>query len=239
MNPSGGIAALILAAGNSSRLGTFKPLLPLGRTTIIEEAVQRFQATGVDDIRVVTGHRAEELAPALQKLGVKAIFNPDYDQGMLASVRAGVRSLEPGIAAFFLLPVDIPLVKPRTLTDLLQAYRQGGARIIYPCFQGLRGHPPLISAACVADLPPDWEGGLRAYLSRYDHEALDLEVMDEAVLLDCDTPEDYRRLLSYEARQEFPNRQECEALWDRHQLPEQVRRHCRLVAGLAGIWPAT
>ncbi len=235
MRMSGGIAALILAAGNSSRLGTFKPLLPLGRATVMEEAVQRFQAAGVDDIRVVTGHRAGELAPALKKLGVREIFNPDYNQGMLASVRAGVRSLEPGIAAFFLLPVDIPLVKPRTLTGLLHSYRHGDARIIYPRFRGLRGHPPLIASACVADLPPDWEGGLQAYLSRYDDEALDLEVMDEAVHLDCDTPEDYHCLLRYEERQEFPNLQECEALWDRNNLPEKVRCHCRLVAVLAGI----
>ncbi len=235
MNPGDGIAALILAAGYSTRLGTLKPLLPLGRATIIEEAVQRFRTAGVDDIRVVTGYRAEELSPALKKLGVREIFNPNYDQGMFASVGAGVRSLEPGIAAFFLLPVDIPLVKPGTIKALLQTYRHGGARIIYPRFQGLRGHPPLIASAWVADLPPDWEGGLRAFLTRHDDEALDLEVMDEAVLLDCDTPEDYRRLLGYGQREDLPTQRECEAIWDRYNLPEKVRRHCRLVAGLAGI----
>jgi molybdenum cofactor cytidylyltransferase len=235
MNSGGAIAALILAAGNSSRLGTFKPLLPLGHTTVIGEAVQRFQAAGVDDIRVVTGNRAEELAPVLQELGVREIFNPNYDRGMLASVRAGVNSLEPGIVAFFLLPVDIPLVKPRTITDLLHAYRHARSRLIYPNFQGLRGHPPLIALDCVVGLPTDWQGGLQAFLSRCDHDALDLQVMDEAVILDCDTPEDYRRLRHYEARQDFPNRRECEALWDQHKLPEKVRRHCCLVAGLAGI----
>jgi molybdenum cofactor cytidylyltransferase len=205
MSPGGAIAALILAAGYSSRLGTLKPLLPLGRTTVMEEALQRFRAAGVDDVRVITGHRAEDLAPVLKKLGVREIFNPAYDQGMFASVRSGIQSLEPGIAAFFLLPVDIPLVSPRTITGLLQAYRHGGARIIYPRFQRSRGHPPLISAACVKDLPPACAGGLRAFLSRYNDEALDLEVMDEAVLLDCDTPEDYRRLLSYGQREDPAN----------------------------------
>lgn len=201
MTPAGDIAALILAAGYSSRLGAWKPLQPLGPSTFIEEAVRRFRTAAVEDIRVVTGHRAEDLAPVLKKLGVREVFNPDYDQGMFASVRAGVRSLEPGIAAFFLLPVDIPLVSPRNLTGLLQAYRQGGARIVYPRFQGKRGHPPLIASACVAGLPLAWEGGLRAFLSRYENVALDLEVMDEAVLLDCDTPEDYQRLMRYERRE--------------------------------------
>ena len=219
MNYSGNIAALILAAGYSSRLGAWKPLQPLGPSTFIEEAVRRFRAAGVEDIRVVTGHRAEELVLVLEQLGVREIFNPDYHQGMFASVGAGVRSLEPGIAAFFLLPVDIPLVKPRTISGLLHAYRQGGVGIIYPRFQGRRGHPPLISTACVADLPPACEGGLRAFLSRYENEALDLEVLDEAVLLDCDTPEDYRRLLVYGSREGIPTSRECEAIWDRYGLP--------------------
>lgn len=200
MNAGNGIAALILAAGYSSRLGAWKPLQPLGGSTFVEEGVRRFRAAGVEDIRVVTGHRAGELALVLQKLGVRAVFNPDYDQGMFTSVHAGVRSLEPGIAAFFLLPVDIPLVQPQTFKGLLHVFHHGDARIIYPSFQGRRGHPPLISSTCVADLPRTWEGGLRAFLSRYQAEALDLEVRDEAILMDCDTPADYQRLLAHAAR---------------------------------------
>lgn len=203
MSPGGGIAALILAAGSSARMGSLKPLLPLGSSTVIEEAVRRWRAAGVEDIRVVTSHRAGELAAVLKRLKVRQLFNPDYDQGMFASIRAGVRSLEPEIAAFFLLPVDIPLVNPRTITAILEAHRRFAARIIYPCFRGRRGHPPLISITCVQDLPPDCDGGLRAYLSRYGAEALDLEVMDEGVLLDCDTPEDYRRLQTYASREEI------------------------------------
>ncbi len=235
MNTGDDIAALILAAGNSSRLGTFKPLLPLGRTTVIEEAVQCFQAAGVDDIRVVTGYQAEKLSPVLRHLGVREIFNPDYAQGMLSSVRAGMGSLESKIAAFFLLPVDIPLVKPRTIKTLLEAYRQSPARITYPCFQGVRGHPPLIPLACIDNLPTECTGGFQAFLSRYNGCALDLDVLDAAVLLDCDTPTDYCRLRDYERRQHLPTRGECEAIWDRYHLSEQVRCHCRLVAALAGI----
>jgi CTP:molybdopterin cytidylyltransferase MocA len=202
MSAGGGIAALILAAGYSSRLGAWKPLQPLGPSTLVGEGILGFRAAGVDDIRVITGHRAEELSPVLKKLGVREIFNPDYDQGMFASVRAGVSSLEPGITAFFLLPVDIPLVKPLTIKTLLQVYHRSGALIIYPRFKGRRGHPPLISTALVRNLPPDCDGGLRAFLGRYSAAALDLEVIDEAVLLDCDTPEDYRRLQAYASRED-------------------------------------
>ncbi len=201
MRKEGCVAALILAAGYSSRLGALKPLQPLGSSTFLEEAVLRFRGAGVDDIRVVTGHRAEELAPLVSRLGVRAVFNPDYGQGMFASVRAGVRSLESGTPAFFLLPVDIPLVKPHTLMALREARNQSGALIVYPCFQGQRGHPPLISSGCVVNLPRECPGGLRAFLSRLGAAALDLEVADEAILWDCDTPEDYHRLQAYAARE--------------------------------------
>ncbi len=228
-----GIAALILAVGCSSRMGDLKPLLPLKESTILEEVIRRFWAAGLEDICVVTGYRAKEISPLLDKLNIRQVFNPNYEQGMLSSVRAGVGSLGAGVEAFFLHPVDIPLVKPRTLQDLLGAYDHAGARIVYPCFQGQRGHPPLISRSCVANLPLNFQGGLRDFLGRFDQEALDLEVVDEAVLLDCDTPDDYRRLQAYELREDLPTRQECEAIWQRQGQPEVVRTHCRLVAGLA------
>jgi CTP:molybdopterin cytidylyltransferase MocA len=85
---------------------------------------------------------------------------------------------------------------------LLRTYHSSGALIIYPRFAGRRGHPPLISTTLVCNLPPDCDGGLRAFLGRYGAAALDLEVMDEAVLLDCDTPEDYRRLQAYALRED-------------------------------------
>ncbi|AEB08792.1 nucleotidyltransferase family protein [Desulfobacca acetoxidans] len=121
MNFGDGIAALILAGGYSSRLGGFKPLLPLGQSTFLGEAIPRFHTSGVEDIRVVTGHWSTELEPILNKLGVKIVFNPNHDAGMFTSVRAGVRSLEDWITAFFLLTVDIPLVKRIWLTKGLSS----------------------------------------------------------------------------------------------------------------------
>jgi molybdenum cofactor cytidylyltransferase len=233
MMEGGGITALILAAGYSSRMGALKPLLPLARSTVLEEAVRRFREAGLDDVRVVTGHKAEELAPVLKKLAVTEVFNPDHDKGMLSSVLAGLRSLEPDVEAFFLLPADIPLVKPRTIDTLLRAYRDGWSRIIYPRFQGRRGHPPLIPVTCVAELPEDYEGGLRAFLSRHDAQALDLDVVDEAVLMDCNTPADYRGLQEYGLREDMPTESECRALWARHGVSEPVMAHCRVVAELA------
>lgn len=190
------IAALVLAAGYSSRMGAFKPLLPLGETTVIEKAVSSFLAAGIQDIRVVVGHRAGEVIPVLDRLGVKSIINDHYSRGMYSSVTTGVRSFEPEVQAFFLLPGDNPLVKPQTILELIQFYLESEAGIIYPCFKGLRGHPPLISARYVKSiLAWNQPGGLRALLSNYAMDALNVEVADQGVLLDMDNPVDYQKVL--------------------------------------------
>ena len=140
-------SAVILAAGLSSRLGRFKPLAALGGVTLIERAVNLFRSAGVRDITVVIGHRADELRPILADLRVKSADNPDYESGMFSSVRRGVESLNGQSQAFFVLPVDIPLVRPATVRALTQAFgRQPQAKIFYPVFGDQRGHPPLIHA---------------------------------------------------------------------------------------------
>jgi molybdenum cofactor cytidylyltransferase len=229
------IVALVLAAGYSSRLGTFKPLAPIGTSTLIEEAVTRFLSAGIADVRVVVGYRADEIVPVLDKLGVRSIFNAEFDKGMLSSLLAGLRSFDSGTEAFFLLPCDVPLVKPATIRALIRAYRRDGSRVIYPRFQGLRGHPPLVPTACVADLPADYEGGLRAFLSRYEKQAIDVDVVDESILMDCDTAEDYRNLQAYRSMEGIPTGKECAELWARYDVPGNVIAHCRLVAELARV----
>lgn len=95
-----------------------------------------------------------------------------------------------------MLPGDNPLVKPQTIREIIQVYRESKAGIIYPNFKGLRGHPPLISAAYIKSIL-SWNqpGGLRSLLSNYAIDALDVEVEDQVVLLDMDNPLDYQKVL--------------------------------------------
>jgi CTP:molybdopterin cytidylyltransferase MocA len=231
------MAALILAAGESSRMGMFKPLARLGGCTFIEEAVDGFRRAGISDVRVVVGHRADELTPVLDALGVRWVLNPDHGRGMYASVLTGLASLESEIEAFFLLPVDIPLVRPRTLQQLAGLHDPSLPRIVYPRFDGKRGHPPLIPVALLGpELPADAPGGLRSILQGHEADALDVDVLDEAVLLDCDTPSDYRALLRRWQRRRVPSKRECAAIWDRFQVSGSIRAHGRLVAEVARIF---
>jgi molybdenum cofactor cytidylyltransferase len=227
------IIALIPAAGFSSRMGAFKPLLPLGLSTVIEEAAGRFRLAGIEDIRVVTGHRAGELTAVLEKLGIEEIANPEYASGMFSSILAGLKSMGPEVEAFFLLPVDIPLIKPGTINIIAQAYSGSGAGIIYPRFEGVRGHPTLISRRLVANLPEDCEGGLRAFLAQFEEQAFDVDVTDQSVLMDCDTQLDYLKLKAYSSREYVPTERECRELLRVQGASKELTAHSMMVAEVA------
>ena len=190
------IAALVLAAGLSSRMSEFKPLLKFGAKTVVERVIEVFWHAGVDDVRVVVGHRDHELIPILQQRNIRWIKNNRYQEGMLSSVKAGVASIEQDIDGFFVTPVDIPLVRTSTITGLVDTFQKSGKLIFYPNFMGRRGHPPLISTQYRDEILV-WgkPGGLKGFLREKEALAIDVNVEDKCILLDMDTPEDYQRLL--------------------------------------------
>ncbi|MEI8354650.1 MAG: DVU_1551 family NTP transferase [Deltaproteobacteria bacterium] len=228
-------AAIILAAGYSSRMGEFKPLLPFGGSTVIERVIGLFLDAGIDRVRVVTGHRSTELLPFMGGAGVRPVLNDRYQEGMFTSVLAGVKSLEEFRGAFFLLPVDIPLVRLQTIITLMAAYESGSKNILYPSFNGRRGHPPLISTEFSGRIA-SWkgEGGLNSFLAQYDSGAEEVEVTDKFILEDMDRPEEYRRLLEMREDLGLPTFQECEMLLlNRFAADKPLLDHCRNVARLA------
>ena len=136
-----GISAIILAAGYSRRMGTLKPTLKLGDRTILERAIGLFRDLGIEDVIVVTGHGAEQTIPIVHDCCARAIFNRQFEQGMFSSVQSGVKAVKTASRAFFVLPVDIPLVSPQTIEDLLKAYHIGKSKIVFPVFLGKERAP--------------------------------------------------------------------------------------------------
>lgn len=229
------LAGVILAAGLSRRMGRFKPLLTLGGRSLLARAVACLDQAGVHELRVVTGHLAEELRPALEDLGLAEVHNPDYARDMYTSVRAGVAALPQGIDAFFLLPVDIPLVRPASLNHLRPAFAAARPAVALPTFLGQLGHPPLIAADLIpAILAWPGQGGLQGLLERYADRTLRVPVADQGVLLDMDTPEDHAHLQAVWERRRFPNQDEMAALLDEVQAaPAAVVAHGQAVARAA------
>ena len=224
------IAAVILAAGLSSRMGDFKPLLRLGEASLLGHCRALFAAAGLAEMFVVVGHRAGETIAEAESLGMQWVENPAYRDGMFSSIRCATATLPEDIDAFFVLPVDIPLIRADTLRAMLAAV-PGDATVLYPVFAGRRGHPPLVPASLIQRvLDHDGAGGLRGLLRQF--RSADVAVWDEGIHLDADTPEDLQRLRRRLARISVPTRPEVEALAE-ILLSEQGLVHGRLVGRTA------
>lgn len=224
------VAAVILAAGYSSRIGGFKPLMELGGQSLIERCAGLFRRAGIDDIVLITGHRHQEVEAEAARLDLSCLHNPDYDSGMYSSVCTAAAHLT-GIDGFFMLPVDIPLIRPATITALSAAFT--GRAVVYPCFAGLRGHPPLIPAHLIpAILAHDGRGGLKFLLAQQEQQ--DIAVWDNGILMDADTPEDFAALSRRVARLSIGDQAEALAL-ARLAMPENGVAHGLAVARIAGV----
>jgi putative nucleotidyltransferase with HDIG domain len=229
------ITAVILAAGLSKRMGRLKPLLSLGGYRVIEWVVRCFQDAGIEDILVVVGHRGQEIRQAVAALKVRCVDNPEYSDGMFSSVRVGLRALPRGCRAFFIHPVDIPLLRSQTVGQLAASFKAASAAVVYPTFDGRRGHPPLIDYDLIPKLL-QWPGtgGLRAFLQHWDAESREIAVADEAILMDLDTPGDYRRMQDRLLHVDLPSTQECRVLMTEIQaLPPTILAHSWAVAAVA------
>src|ERR1035438_9300572 len=130
--PAKGLAAIVLAAGFSSRMVEFKPLLPLAGAMALERSIGLFRAASITEVIVVVGHRAEVLRPLAERSGARSIFNEQFEQGMYSSIIAGCSALPAWVEAAFVLPADTPLVRPATVRQLAEAWASRRPGILYP-----------------------------------------------------------------------------------------------------------
>ncbi|MBR1814229.1 MAG: NTP transferase domain-containing protein [Lachnospiraceae bacterium] len=188
-------AALIVAAGMSSRMGDFKPMLNIGSISIAKRVVATFQQAGVAHIVMVTGYNATALERHLAGNGIVFLRNEQYETTqMIDSVRIGLSYLKDKCDRVLFTPVDIPLFTASTVETLLSS----DAPLACPAFQGKDGHPILISASLIDRLLSDTgDRGLRGALSRCDVTMALLPVDDPGILHDADTPKDFEELLRY------------------------------------------
>jgi molybdenum cofactor cytidylyltransferase len=192
------IPALVLAAGQSTRMGQPKAMLPADEhDTFLTKIIRTFQ-TVVDDVVVVVGHEADAVMTSVAARGLspRFVLNPDYDAGQLSSVLAGLRAVDrPGVSAFLLTLVDVPQVSPTTVRGVVDRYRATGAPIVRPVQGARHGHPVLIDRRLFnAVRGADAAAGLKPIVRAHASSEGDLVVDDEGAFVDIDTPEDYSRL---------------------------------------------
>ena len=185
--------AVVVAAGMSSRMGDFKPMLSIGSISVAQRVVATLKQAGAARVVVVTGYNAEELERHLASSGVVFLRNENYrTTHMFDSALIGLRYLRDKCRQGLFTPVDIPLFTAATVDALLTS----GAELACPVCGGTRGHPILMSANVIDRVLEDsGESGLDGALSRCGVPMTLVEVDDPGILHDADTPEDYRELL--------------------------------------------
>ncbi len=188
-------AALIVAAGMSSRMGQFKPMLSIGSITVAQRVVATLSQAGVQKIVMVTGCNATTLERHLSGNGIIFLRNEDYaTTQMFDSVRIGLTYLQDKCDQVLFTPVDVPLFTAETVRALMDS----GACLACPECRGQQGHPILIHASVIGQiLSHSGEDGLRGALERCSEEIKAVPVNDPGTLHDADTPEDFSALLEY------------------------------------------
>jgi len=192
------LAGVVLAAGESRRMGQPKQLLPFGQQTILERVVDTLLTAGVGEIIVVLGHLAERVGAVLGDRPVRAVINAAYRQGMLSSVKCGVRAIDTGSDAVLFALGDQPHIECTIVREVMHAYRAGSAGIVIPCYGGKKGHPIIINLSryreAIVNLPDD--AGLNMLMQEHADDVQLIDVATEDIIRDIDVPDDYTRELA-------------------------------------------
>lgn len=186
----------ILAAGFSSRMGSFKPLLPMGGSTVIQRSLKAAKDAGLKDIIVVTGYNRKQLFPVIQQAGAKEAWNQDFEKGMFTSIQTGAAAMPSGLDGFFILPVDCPLITGQVLQLLMENFEPD--KFTVACYRGKKGHPLLVPEYFRSEIiKHDGKGGLKAITDRDPDKMKRIETGYEGVVMDMDTPEAYEEVKAY------------------------------------------
>jgi len=187
------VTAILLAAGESRRMGEFKQLLPFKGKSFVECCVDTLLASHVSRIIVVTGHREADVRAALEARPVTTAYNTDYKSGMASSIKRGVEALPPDARAILIALVDQPQIAIETVNHIIETYETHRPLIVVPTCRGRDGHPVLLDSSLkqeVLDMDPGQ--GLRQVVRSHLDRTIRTEVGNEDVLVDFDFPDEYR-----------------------------------------------
>jgi len=186
------IPAILLAAGESNRMGRLKQIMPLGQSTILEQAIDNLLNSAVSEIIVVLGYGAKEVRKAIADKPVKIAINPDYRQGMSTSIITGLNLIDSQAQAVIIALGDQPFVDSQTIDSLMEAFVAHNRGIAVPVYQGRRGNPVIFDIKYKSKLLKlKGDIGGREIIDRYSGDVLEVAVNCEGVCIDIDTMDDY------------------------------------------------
>jgi len=189
------IVAVILSAGESSRMGRPKALLPIDGVRFVEKIVSTLKSTDVGNIIVVLGHNAEEIRRKIRNLPVTILINHDYKQGQLSSLQVAIRRLESSggpVDGILVHLVDHPYIEAKLVNLMIDRFYETKKLIVVPRFQDRRGHPVIFARALFSELlAAGTDQGAKPVVHAHRDDTLEIDTDDKGVLIDIDTPEEY------------------------------------------------
>ncbi|MDX9729667.1 MAG: nucleotidyltransferase family protein [Bacteroidales bacterium] len=192
-----GIWAIVLAAGESRRMGSPKMLLPYNDVTVIEQVIRNLLDSDIDRVVIVLGANREKIMTVTRSYDVFHCYNEDYQTGMLSSVKCGFYSLPQGCTGALIMPGDQPMTGPGEINRVIRTFLESDKGLVMAAHNGKRGHPLIVDMKYADEVLnlPDGEG-LRALADRHQEDVLESDTDDSSVLRDIDTQEDYMNEIS-------------------------------------------
>lgn len=192
-----GIWAIVLAAGESKRMGSPKMLLPYNDVTIIEQVIRNLLDSSVDRVVVVLGANREEIMKVTRRYDVFHCYNENYKTGMLSSVKCGFYSLPEGCLAALIMPGDQPMTGPGEINRVISTFAESNKGLVMAAHEGRRGHPLIVDMKYAEEVLALTDNeGLRELAVKHPEDVLESETDDPSVVRDIDTQEDYMNEIS-------------------------------------------
>jgi molybdenum cofactor cytidylyltransferase len=187
------IVGIILAAGESKRMGTPKQLLPWGKTIILQQVIENADSSRLDQLLVVLGHRADEITAEIKVSSkTRILVNRDFRDGMSSSVKCGIKNAFADTEAFMLLLGDQPFISTNVIDKLIDSYCAGRHGIVIPFYDGHRGHPVILDSRYREELLSIRDQGVREVVNKHAQDIFEVCVDSPNILNDIDTPQDYQ-----------------------------------------------
>jgi molybdenum cofactor cytidylyltransferase len=187
------IWAIVLAAGESKRMGSPKMLLPFKGLTMIESVISNVLDSKIKNVMVVLGADRDPILKLIRTKAVKCCYNENYKEGMLSSVVCGFRNILIGHSAVLVFQGDQPLITPKVINSVIEVYKSSGKGIVIPVYKNKRGHPILIDNKYrdeIQKLNPD--EGLRSLALKFPDDVSEVNTDEAGILRDFDTYDEYK-----------------------------------------------
>lgn len=190
----GMISIIVLAAGESKRFGSPKLIHNLNGKPLIQHLINNLKKTKIDEIVVVLGAHKEKLQTLLPR-GVKVAVNKNYQLGRSSSLKTGLRNISQDAEAFFVLPADIPLIKPATFDTVIKNFKESNRLIGIPVFENKRAHPPIYKKELQAEILMLGDDEPLYMINRkFAQKTIEIKIKDKATTLNINTPADLKKI---------------------------------------------